>query len=176
MKRPPSRTGFSLVEVTVALGLVTFCLMALIGLLPIGLDSVRNSTAESGAINCMEQIAGAIRNGLPDANQPQTYRAAGAYGDLTWTLGAPAISTTLENLSASGIPSSNPRDRQFAAHVELTPPKVAQHPPKVAQQFQAGTASIDIAWPAQATWDTANSRWSNAQGNVQTWVVFLPAQ
>ena len=41
-----SSNGFSLVEVTIALGIVAFGLMALFALLPIGLNLVRESSEE----------------------------------------------------------------------------------------------------------------------------------
>ncbi len=46
-----SIAGFSLVEVTLAIGVVSFCLLTLLALIPTGLKSVQSSTQESNAIN-----------------------------------------------------------------------------------------------------------------------------
>src|SRR5690606_36990460 len=53
--------AFSLVEVALSLGLVSFCLLSVIGLLPIGLQSVRSTSDQAAAANAAERIALAIR-------------------------------------------------------------------------------------------------------------------
>jgi type II secretory pathway pseudopilin PulG len=42
-----TRTGFSLIEVTIALGIAAFCLITVFGLLPIGLDSSQNAAEQT---------------------------------------------------------------------------------------------------------------------------------
>ena len=56
MKKPPLRftrlrrtTGFSLIEVTLALGIVTFALVGVVGVLPVALNSCRQSFDETRA-------------------------------------------------------------------------------------------------------------------------------
>jgi uncharacterized protein (TIGR02598 family) len=44
-RRP--RAGFSLIEVTIALGIAAFCLITVFGLLPIGLDSSQNAAEQT---------------------------------------------------------------------------------------------------------------------------------
>lgn len=48
--------GFSLVEVTLALGLTTFCLLAVVGLLPVGLTTLRQATEQSIESQIVQQI------------------------------------------------------------------------------------------------------------------------
>lgn len=60
---PPGRmrsrkAGFSLVEVTMALGLMSFCLVAMLGLLPVGLKQARLSTDQVAAM----QVLAAVRS------------------------------------------------------------------------------------------------------------------
>lgn len=43
---PPRTAGFSLVEVTLAIGLVTFGLLSVVGLLPGGMSNLRESTEQ----------------------------------------------------------------------------------------------------------------------------------
>lgn len=56
------RLGFSLVEVVLALGVVGFSLLAIIGLLPIGLQSGRASVQETRANHLAEQIFSTLRS------------------------------------------------------------------------------------------------------------------
>ena len=43
--------AFSLVEVAIALGIAAFCLLAVFGLMPIGVQTNRNATSQSAAAN-----------------------------------------------------------------------------------------------------------------------------
>jgi type II secretory pathway pseudopilin PulG len=54
--------GFSLVEVVLALGVIGFALLAIIGLLPIGLQSGRASIQETRANHLAEQIFSTLRS------------------------------------------------------------------------------------------------------------------
>ncbi|HSI82462.1 MAG: hypothetical protein ACAI35_19540 [Candidatus Methylacidiphilales bacterium] len=156
-------SGFSLVEVTLALGIVTFCLLLLMGLLLVGLNAMKASRDEAAAVNCLEQISDAIRSGLIDTGS--SYHAAGAYSGITWTLGSGAVSVPVTNLSAGGFPTSSPTEQQYVGRVELTPP---------ADKSSPGTALISVAWPRQAQWNSSTRTWENAQGSVHIWLVFIP--
>jgi uncharacterized protein (TIGR02598 family) len=57
MRRLSIAAGFSLVEVTLALGIGAFCLIAVFGLMPVGVQTNRNATSQTAATNIM---AGAI--------------------------------------------------------------------------------------------------------------------
>jgi uncharacterized protein (TIGR02598 family) len=50
MKRA-SHCAFSLVEVTLALGIAAFCLIAVFGLMPVGVQTNRNATSQTAATN-----------------------------------------------------------------------------------------------------------------------------
>jgi uncharacterized protein (TIGR02598 family) len=52
------RKAFSLIEVVIALGLFTFCIVGIVGLLPIAANSVKSVSLESTANNIAESIAG----------------------------------------------------------------------------------------------------------------------
>ena len=60
MKRTPA--GFSLVEVVVALGVIGFALLAILGLFPIGLQSERASGQETRANHLAEQVFSTLRS------------------------------------------------------------------------------------------------------------------
>src|SRR5213079_1441691 len=57
-----SRTGaFSLVEVTLALGVAAFCLISVFGLVPVGLQTNRNATSQTAATNIMAAVVADLR-------------------------------------------------------------------------------------------------------------------
>jgi len=53
------KRAFSLVEVVVALGLFSFCIVAITGLLSVGLGSTRSVVNEAGAVNIAASVFGA---------------------------------------------------------------------------------------------------------------------
>jgi type II secretory pathway pseudopilin PulG len=57
--RPAS--AFSLVELTLALGVAAFCLIAVFGLIPVGVQTNRNSTSQTAATNIMASIVADLR-------------------------------------------------------------------------------------------------------------------
>ena len=60
MKRTSGQgSAFSLVEVVVALGLFSFCVLAIAGLLTVGLGSTRSVVNESSAVNIASSVFGA---------------------------------------------------------------------------------------------------------------------
>lgn len=53
--------GFSLVEIVLALGIVSFCLLALYGLLPMGYKNAQDSRRETRAAFIAEQVVSDLR-------------------------------------------------------------------------------------------------------------------
>jgi uncharacterized protein (TIGR02598 family) len=49
--------GFSLVETVIALGIFAFCIVVIMGLMPIGLQSARSVANEGNAVNIAESIS-----------------------------------------------------------------------------------------------------------------------
>ena len=61
--RPKPRAfGFSLVEIVIALGVISFALVAIIGLLPIGLASNRGTIQETRANHLAEEVFSILRS------------------------------------------------------------------------------------------------------------------
>src|SRR5437773_1172003 len=72
MKRLVFSAGaFSLVEVTLALGVAAFCLIAVFGLMPIGVQTNRNATSQTAATNIMAAVVADLR-ATPKANTTST--------------------------------------------------------------------------------------------------------
>jgi uncharacterized protein (TIGR02598 family) len=59
--RKVSGAGFSLVEVTLALGIAAFCLIAVFGLVPVGVQTNRNATSQTAASNIMAAVVADLR-------------------------------------------------------------------------------------------------------------------
>ena len=60
MKRA-SDCGFSLVELTLAIGIAAFCLIAVFGLIPVGVQTNRNATSQTAATNIMAAAVADLR-------------------------------------------------------------------------------------------------------------------
>lgn len=56
--RSPRAGGFTLVEVTIAIGIVSFALLGLIGLLPAGLGALRDSAEQTMNAQIVRRISG----------------------------------------------------------------------------------------------------------------------
>ena len=56
--KTPKPNAFSLIEVVIALGIFAFCIVGIVGLLPIAANSVKSVTLESNANNIAESISG----------------------------------------------------------------------------------------------------------------------
>src|SRR5438067_2326768 len=65
MKLFRNKNGFSLVEVTIALGIGAFCLIAIFGLLPVGLTSNRNSVEQTKAAGVATAVFTDLRTPNP---------------------------------------------------------------------------------------------------------------
>ena len=56
-----STLAFSLVEVTLALGIAVFCLIAVFGLMPVGVQTNRNATSQTAATNIIAAVVADLR-------------------------------------------------------------------------------------------------------------------
>ena len=55
-------SGFSLVELTLAMGIAAFCLIAVIGIIPVGVQTNRNATSKTRATNVMAAVVADLRS------------------------------------------------------------------------------------------------------------------
>ena len=56
-----NRSAFSLVEVTLALGIAAFCLIAVFGLMPVSLQTNRNAISQTAATSIISSVLADIR-------------------------------------------------------------------------------------------------------------------
>lgn len=176
---PATRSGFSLIEIVIAIGILSFGLVAVLGLLPAGLSTYQGSQEESQAIQNLNSLAMCIQAGQAVANGGgSTFAALAPFGNgasasgssvsnLTWTYGG-AETTFTVYLDGNGNPITSKADAAEAAFVRISPP---------ADAFSLGNAYICIVWPGR----TANVIWNGSpsipsitpkQGYVETTVFF----
>ena len=62
---PRFTAAFSLVELTLALGVAAFCLIAVFGLVPVGVQTNRNATSQTTATNILSSVVSDIRASPP---------------------------------------------------------------------------------------------------------------
>src|SRR5207248_4326695 len=65
--------AFSIVEVTLAVGVAAFCLLAAFGLIPIGVQTNRNATSQTRATNIMAAVIADLRALPKDYDDSKTY-------------------------------------------------------------------------------------------------------
>jgi uncharacterized protein (TIGR02598 family) len=167
-RKPSARSssrGFSLIEVTLALGMTGFCLLTLFGLLPLGLSSNETSLDQTMAGNIAGAIVGDLRSAQPlvTGTSPRFgFNIPGA-GSGT-TIGA--APQTLY-LTASGNPTgsvggspviSGTAMPVYRATVGFAPPSGGQR--------TATSVRLLITWPALA--DGNPGQWpSNYTGSCE---------
>jgi uncharacterized protein (TIGR02598 family) len=73
--------SFSLVEVTVALGVTAFCLVAVFGLLPVGLKANQNSISQTAAASILSAVIADMR--ATPKNAPSSIQFGITFGTET---------------------------------------------------------------------------------------------
>jgi uncharacterized protein (TIGR02598 family) len=133
------KLAFSLVELTVALAVASFCIFVIFALLPIGIATNQNSIDQTVAANLTSSIVADLR-GVPNngkaSSSPRygvSIPAPGSASQSTSILLTPDSSTnSLTNPSAPAT---------FRATITVNPPSTGR---------SASTARILITWPALA--------------------------
>jgi uncharacterized protein (TIGR02598 family) len=139
--------GFSLVELTLALGVAAFCLIALFGLLPIGVQTNRNATSQTAAINIMAAV-------VADLRATPTFNTASTQFGITF-----GTNRTLY-FDGSG---------QFATLIAPISPTPFQPRYQLNVTWSGSTglryADVKVTWPAAATL-------ANATGSAEIFAAF----
>lgn len=143
-----SREGFTLIEIVIALGIAGFCLVAMLGLIPTGLKSVKTSLQETTATEALAAIAADLRDTQPGSN------ATPVYAIPIPSAISSVQSTNFYLTEAGALTTSNDFSGQFAVTTTLSN----------STTFLT-TAHIQIYWPPSA-------QIQNAQGMVETTVSF----
>lgn len=134
--------GFSLVEVTLALGLIVSCLLTLMALLPVGVKSNQESIQQTAAAHFAAALAADLKNTDPGMVSPLfglTRPAAAATAVSSQTLYLDENGTRTGTVGASTAPP----DARYRVLVEAIPPDTAT-------SEQAVMLRIRLVWPAPA--------------------------
>ena len=129
------RKAFSLVEVTIALGVAGFCLLAVFGLLPIGLTTTSMSIEQTAAANLATEIMADLRG------TPSTSGTSSRLGVILASSSNEAYTTLFfaEDGCKVGATGSS---ACYRADVKATFPAPGQK--------EAVPVSIRVTWPANA--------------------------
>ena len=148
--------GFSLVEVALALGIVSFALLPIIALLPAGLTNYRGSVSRVEAAEALSSIATCIQLATANPGTPSTYTAlapcnggdSGSPLDIAWSPGSSLKQYGPIYLDENGTPITSgagiPSNARLTAMITVTPPNLTA-------PSTVGSAYIYIGWPAQST-------------------------
>jgi len=175
MKNRSCYQGFSLVEVTLALGITGFCLLAVLGLLPSGTKVSRDATQSTKANLVAAQVMNFLRSDvrLPpgQANKvcgdgTQTCSWANLHGHWFAVATPDTLYFTNEVKQTGNVVNSPgsapPSDAAFVANMKyMIPPTVT-----------TSICRITVAWPAAAAPVQANGdlNLTNVAGSVELFV------
>lgn len=164
-----SRRGFSLVEVVLALGVISFAIVAILGVFPVGLNTSHSAQDETRAPQIAQTIFATLTSQTFNAVSIKLYESDGDPNgsvdiDLTLQNG---VDPNLNGLSATNngdvfiLTAGNP-PKFFSAHAPPSLPVTDTRPVySIAVLFNnapvgfdaqyANEVTITVAWPAGAT-------------------------
>lgn len=135
--------SFSLVEVTLALGIAAFCLIAVFGLMPIGVQTNRNAASQTAATNIISAVVADLR-ATPKTSTTSSQFAIqfGQSKDLYF------------NGTGGFVPDTPDANSRY--HLNITFPSSPTGLPY---------ADLKVTWPAAATA-------ANASGSLEMFAAF----
>jgi uncharacterized protein (TIGR02598 family) len=144
MKRSVSGTGaFSLVEVTLALGVAAFCLIAVLGLLPTGLKTQQSSIQQTTANAIISTIWSDLRADLilPPGQYRHLEEDSGynLHGHWAGLMQPDTLYFTQEGKQTGTVNGTLPADAVFRAKITYNP---------VPPTGNTSVANIVVSWPA----------------------------
>lgn len=159
--------AFSLIEVVMSLGVVTFCLIPLLGMMPVGFRLVKDANERAAAANAITFIASSLRNATSANNADFSGKFGNTADAITYTLGGASKvnNEAWSSLSLDGLPSKSSNEGRIKAYVEIKKTPTLSTP---------GQALVSVAWPAVAKPVFSNGKWSRAQGSLTVAIQFMP--
>lgn len=142
--------GFSLIEVALALGIVAFALVAIIGLIPIGLNSNQSSSDQTAAAGLAAGIVADLRAApveIPPVvkNTPRYQVQLPPSGSAVHTLFLREDGSVAGSMDTNADPGQDPR---YRTTLFITAPTSAS-------QKVATIVRVLITWPALADYQAA---------------------
>ncbi|MFZ4779041.1 MAG: hypothetical protein ACOYM3_27055, partial [Terrimicrobiaceae bacterium] len=153
MRKLPAQFGlaFSLIEVVLALGLISFALVAIMGLLPTALNSQQQAVNQAFGAQALNDVSQALQ-GAYTTNNGASYTFPAPLRDVLVGSGSASLSLYEDgSLTNSSVP------RKGTVFVEQKPLAGDVHP-----------VFISVAWAQGAARNA--SGWTNAQGSVSAFL------
>jgi len=153
MKRGSS--AFSLVEVALALGIAAFCLIAIFGLMPVGVQTNRNATSQTSATNIVAAVMADLRATPKTNNTSSQFAITFGTAKTLYFDGAGEFSIDVNgSIKVDGTAWSPPLQTRYRLNITfpLSPTGLSY-------------ADVKLTWPAAATP-------ANASGSVETFAAF----
>jgi len=136
-------SAFSLVELTLAIGIAAFCLIAVFGLMPVGVQTNRNATSQTAAANVMAAVIADLRATPKTSTTSSQFAITFGTDKILYFDSVGQFTTSLGSTS---------RYQLSTAWTSTTP-------------TGARYADLKVTWPATATP-------ANASGSVETFAAF----
>jgi len=158
------KDGFTLVEVALCIAIVSFVLIALVGLLASGLNANQQSVQQARAVQAMNAVSTGIWGMTTNGTPGTSYLLASPLTNII-TVGGSTVTTSYGLDENGSLTNAN----NFAAdpnlvgtvYMKCTPPATVN---------TAGVAYITAAWPGSAKYGA--SGWTAQQGFVETTIYF----
>jgi hypothetical protein len=143
MKCASIRAGFSLVEITLALGVAGFCLIAILGMLPVGLKTQQTSSQQTKANAIISEVVGDLRADVrlpPGKISKESTAGLGLNGHWAAVATPDTLYFTIDGKQTGGVsPGTVPPDAVFRVKITyLFPPTTT-----------TSLADVTVSWPAQ---------------------------
>jgi uncharacterized protein (TIGR02598 family) len=153
MRKASTVPAFSLVEVTLALGIAAICLLALFGLMPVGVQTNRSATSQTAATNIIAAVVADLR-ATPTTNTSSQFCIS--FGTAT-TLYFDSTGQCSNDLAGSTSPCG----------VALSPALQTRYKMNITWSGSTALryADLKVTWPAAATS-------ANANGSLEMFAAF----
>ena len=177
------RGGFSLVEVVIALAVVTFALLPMAALLPVGETNYSDSSIRGRAVQVVGQIATCMQlatstssNGALQFNALAPFASSGANPTATTPIVWDSPSTTPATFGpyyfdgAGNLLANNSAGNARLIAVVAVAASATASGADPAASMNPMTATITVAWPATATytWNGVVPQFTNIQGHEES--------
>ena len=145
MKKLSTAAAFSLVELTLALGVAAFCLIAVFGLMPVGIQTNRNATSQTAATNILSSVVSDLRGSAPSQNKSSIYKISRNKSAKTTTCfdgqGKPTT-TPIPGVQEVACPANSNSVYRLYVQIDSINPGGVVYP---------AYAYLKVSWPALAS-------------------------
>ena len=142
-----SKDGFSLVEVTLALGIAAFCLIAVFGLIPVAALTNRNATSQTRATNITAAVIADLRA------TPKTNSASLQFAIPFFTTNTTRYFDSQAQCSCNSTGSQRPNTHTRPPNCSLTWSPALQPRYRLTITWSGSTslpyADLKVTWPAE---------------------------